>query len=292
MLGAVSSTDAGLEAVEPSFQQDLNGDGVVGVVPTRVIETSGTTKLWLVGNEYVMQNSGGADITIKYLNAAVTAGQFGIFAPIGAEQTGSGYEVAWKTTNGSNLYVIWNTDSSGNYISTVLGAVSSVNFSLEDLEPSFQQDLNGDGQLSAQLITAGPTVDLTGQTQAVTINLGTNTASASAGLSQPSLTFIKTPDSITLGTGASIVEYALQPSSGIETISKFVLGTDELNIDLAGAANSTLLAFDTNGNTAIALASSADPLHGIVLLNLSPSMNAANLLSSHTTFVGGHALIG
>ena len=43
------------------------------------------------------------------------AGQFGAWAPIGAEQTASGYEVAWKIA-GADQYTVWNTDSSGNYI--------------------------------------------------------------------------------------------------------------------------------------------------------------------------------
>ena len=36
------------------------------------------------------------------------------WTPIGAEQTASGYEVAWKVT-GADQYTVWNTDSSGNY---------------------------------------------------------------------------------------------------------------------------------------------------------------------------------
>ena len=171
--------------------------------------------------------------------------------------------------------------------------MSGQDFSLEDFEPGFQQDLNGDGRLSTQLITTGTTVNLTGQSQATTINLGADTASASAGLSAPSLTFIGIPDAITLGTGASIVEYALQAPSGIETVANFLLGTDLLNIDLVGAANGTLRAFDTTvgGNHAISIASSADLTHGVVLLNVSAGLTASNLLSSHTTFSGGHALI-
>ena len=74
------------------------------------------------------------------------AGQFGAWTPIGAEQTASGYEVAWKIT-GADQYTVWNTDSSGNYISNIVGAVSGTSSALESLEPSFHQDLNGDGQV-------------------------------------------------------------------------------------------------------------------------------------------------
>ena len=68
----------------------------------------------------------------------------GPWAPIGAEQTASGYEVAWKVP-GADQYTVWNTDSSGNYVSNVIGVVSGTSAALESLETSFHQDLNGDG---------------------------------------------------------------------------------------------------------------------------------------------------
>ncbi len=43
-------------------------------------------------------------------------GQFGAWAPIGAEQTAGGYEVAWKVP-GADQYTVWNADSNGNYVS-------------------------------------------------------------------------------------------------------------------------------------------------------------------------------
>jgi hypothetical protein len=86
----------------------------------------------------------------------------------------------------------------------------------------------------------------------------------------------------------------MQPASGIEEIENFQYGTDHLNIDLLGGPNNSLLAFDTTvgGVHAIALASSADPSHGVVLTNMPTNDTAANLLASHTAFSGGHALIG
>ena len=72
------------------------------------------------------------------------AGQFGGWTPIGAEQTASGYEVAWKVA-GADQYTVWNTDSSGNYVSNAIGVVSGSSTALESLETSFHQDLNGDG---------------------------------------------------------------------------------------------------------------------------------------------------
>jgi hypothetical protein len=54
-----------------------------------------------------------------------------------------------------------------------------------------------------------------------------------------------------------------------------------------------LQAADTtvNGVHAISLYSSADPTHGVVLLGMTPGQTAANLLSAHTTFNNGHAII-
>ncbi len=114
-------------------------------IPTTVIDALGSTSLIEVGNNfYLDSNSSGSGPELKYVGAAVVAGQFGGWTPIGVEQTATGYEVAWKVA-GANQYTVWNTDSSGNYISNIFGAVSGTSSALESLETSFQQDLNGDG---------------------------------------------------------------------------------------------------------------------------------------------------
>ncbi len=290
--GILSGTSTTLEALEANFANGVfAGAGPAATATTKA--TNGTTVLAQVGNLYELNPaSGGTGPLLEYLGSYVAAGQFGsAVVPVGAVKTAAGYEVAWNL--GNNQFAVWNTDSNGNYTGAATAVVTGQSFVLEDLEPTFGEDLNGDARLSAQLITTGTTVNLVSQTQSTTINLGANTASASAGLSAPSLAFLGTPDTITLGTHAAIVEYALQPSSGIETVAGFILGTDELNIDLVGAASSTLKAFDTtvNGSAAIALASTNDSLHGLVLTNVTGGLNAATLLTSHTTFVGGHALI-
>ena len=112
-------------------------------------------------------------------------------------------------------------------------------------------------------------------------------------MSSPSLTFVGTPDSLTLGSQSASVQFTLAPASGIEEIANFVYGTDVLTIGLNGAANSVLQAADTmvGGVHAISLYSSADPTHGVVLLGMTGGQTAANLLASHTTFSGGNAVI-
>src|SRR5207249_3383897 len=70
-------------------------------------------------------------------------GSFRGWTPIGAVQTASGYDVAWKVT-GTDEYSVWSTDRNGNYLANN-GGVSGSSYALESFEPIFHQDLNGDG---------------------------------------------------------------------------------------------------------------------------------------------------
>jgi Tryptophan-rich Synechocystis species C-terminal domain/Putative esterase len=98
------------------------------------------------GTNYFLQPNGGSAVELGYGGSPVTAGEFaqyGYDAPIAAAQTASGFEVAWKTTSGDQ-YQIWNTDSSGNYLSSpFLGSGAQV----ASYETSFNDDLNGDGTI-------------------------------------------------------------------------------------------------------------------------------------------------
>jgi hypothetical protein len=162
VAGAVSGSNPGLEASETLFQQDLNGDGIIGVPPPvmTVIEAKGATTLATSANHFYLLDSTGAGPSLKYAGADFVAGELGNWTPIGAEKTATGYEIAWKAT-GANQYSLWSTDSNGNYISnvvgTVAGAVSGSNAGLEASETLFQQDLNGDGVIG---IPAGGVVAL------------------------------------------------------------------------------------------------------------------------------------
>ena len=74
------------------------------------------------------------------LGGAPVAGDIGGWAPIGAEATSGGYEVAWKFV-GADAYTVWSTDSNGNYLSNLTSVVSGNSPALEALELSFHQDL-------------------------------------------------------------------------------------------------------------------------------------------------------
>src|SRR6185312_14612521 len=152
---------------ETSFHQDLNGDGVIGQPTnpaTTTIESFGSTALAQSGSNYFMNPvAGGSGPELGYSGAAVAAGQFGAWTPIGAEATSSGYEVAWK--NGTaDQYTVWNTNSSGMFSSTALGTVSGSSTALESLETSFHQDLNGDGVIGLPTNTATTTIESFGST--------------------------------------------------------------------------------------------------------------------------------
>jgi serralysin len=158
-VSTVANTNGGTYAVqstETTFQQDLNGDGTIGLASSS-IETVGNTKLAQVSDMYFMyQGDGSSGVLVRYNGQASDPG--GIWKPIGAEQTASGYSV-WLG-NGVGQFVEWNTDSSGNYVSNGSTIVSNKGYALEASEPDFQQDFNGDGTLgvvSTSIETAGNT---------------------------------------------------------------------------------------------------------------------------------------
>lgn len=127
-----------------------------------------------------------------------------------------------------------------------------------------------------------------------TTTLASNTASVSAGLSAPSMTFLNTPSNTTLAsTSPEIVNATLSSSIGIQEIANFCYLTDELVISLNGASYSLFQAADTsvNGVNAISLYSSADPTHGIILTGMIAGQTASDLLTNHTTFTNGCAVI-
>jgi serralysin len=158
MSGVVAGTSATLESLEASFHQDLNGDSVISGPIT--IEAFGSTKFDQAGSYYYLDSvGGGAGPLLKAGGTAVAAGANGTWNPIGVEQTATGYEVAWKDS-GSNQYIVWATDSSGNLVSFMTGVVAGTSATLESLEASFHQDLNGDG-----VITAPTTIESFGATK-------------------------------------------------------------------------------------------------------------------------------
>ena len=118
-----------------------------------------------VGTKFFLDSiSTGSDPSLKYGGADVVAGQFGGWTPIGAEQTASGYQVAWKVP-GADQYSVWTTDSNGNFISSS-AALSGSSSALQSFETSFHQDLNGDGAIGVP----GTVIELAGATSLVAVS--------------------------------------------------------------------------------------------------------------------------
>src|SRR6185436_6163803 len=105
----VPGTNAQVQALEPGFNQDLNGGGIATRTP---IESVGGTWLANIANTYVGSPTGSLlGWQIKINGAAVTAGQFGAWTPIGAEKMADGSSpVVWENGN-IDQYIVWSTDS-------------------------------------------------------------------------------------------------------------------------------------------------------------------------------------
>ena len=144
-IGVVSGSNAFLQALESSFAQDLNGNGTDRRC-SAVVEAYGATHLTEVGGSVYLFDTAGVGPSLKRGGIEYKVGAFGDWAAIGAERTGSGYQVVWKVS-GADQYTVWSTDSQGNYLANVIGVVSGSNAFLQALESSFAQDLNGNGQI-------------------------------------------------------------------------------------------------------------------------------------------------
>src|SRR5262249_23082818 len=119
--------------------------GTVAVVTA--VETHGATTLGTALNHFYLRDNAGAGPSLKAQGTDVVAGQFGgAWAPIAAEKTGSGYEIAWKN-GGADTYTLWAADANGNYSGNLIGNVSGSDATLQSAEILFQQDLNGDGSV-------------------------------------------------------------------------------------------------------------------------------------------------
>jgi hypothetical protein len=209
--GVMSGSSYTMEALEATFQQDLNGDGTTGVVST-AIDSVGTAKLAKVADFYFLyQGTGATGSVLRYNGAAVMVGA-SPWTPLGAEVSGSGYKVVFR--NGSaDQYVAWNTDSSGNFLFST-PVVSGSSATLIGLETSFNQDLNGNGPVGA----ARPMMTSSSESTGVIAETG-NDSSASGNLAlltnYMASTFVAPP-----GEGTGAVVAAEPPDQGLLTATK------------------------------------------------------------------------
>jgi large repetitive protein len=145
---------------------------------------------------------------------AVTAG--GTWTPIGAVQVAGGdYDIAWKNTS-TGQYTAWITDSNGNDLGQLFGAVSGNSGALESLETTLNQDLNGDGVIG---LYAAPSTNV----QISSVLSGTSGAE-------------------TIGTDATLVLAAADSAS-----VTFASSTGMLKLDNPSTFSGTIFNFAGNG---------------------------------------------
>jgi len=186
LASGISGTSTALENFETVFHQDLNGDGTIGLPPpppSTVVEAFGVTSLVQSGSDYFLNPAGGGTGPKLYFNGApVTVGMWTGWAPVGAEQTSSGYDVAFRNAS-TGLFNIWSTDTNGNYITNLASGISGTSTTLENFETVFHQDLNGDGVLGVNAPTL-PAVAHVGSAQNDTFtfiaDLGAGSGNSSA----------------------------------------------------------------------------------------------------------------
>ena len=168
LVGIVPGNNATLESLETVFNKDLNGDSVIGVPPPpppTTISIDGNTTLVQSGSNYFLDVTGsntlGPELTIG--GAALGPTQLGSWVPIAAVQTASGYDVALELP-ASNEFTVWATNSSGAYVSSLVGVVPGNNATLESLETVFNLDLNGDGHIGLPPPPPPTTIQIDGNT--------------------------------------------------------------------------------------------------------------------------------
>jgi len=287
LIGAVSGSSAALEALEISFHQDLNGDGVIGI-PTTVIEVSGSTSLVEVGNNFYLDSiSSGTGPELKFGGAAVFAGQLGGWTPVGVEAVSGGYEVAWKIA-GANQYTVWGTDSSGNYTSNLIGAVSGNSAALEALETSFQQDLNGDSVIGVPTTV----VEASGSTSLVEVGNNFYLDSISSGTG-PVLKFGGSP--VAAGQLGGWIPIAVEAISGGYEVAWKIAGTDQYTVwgtDSSGNYTGNLIGAVSGSSAALEAFETSfhQDLNGDGVIGIPPAAAAFASLQSvsvqSTTFDG------
>ena len=186
------------------------------------------------------------------------AGQFGQWTPIGAEQTASGYEVAWKVT-GADQYAVWDTDSNGNYTSNILDTVSGTDPTLQSIETSFQQDLNGDGYIGLVGVSRASRKlrrsDAYGKWTVTTLDRRTRTISSM------------------VVAGADT--FVFPPNFGANMVNNFNPGTDQLEFSQSMFANVAEVLSDAQqvGSDVVIAHDPQDvvTLHNVLLSNLHAS---------------------
>jgi serralysin len=180
----------------------------------------GSTSLVQAGSNYFVYAAGTSSAPeLSISGVRVTAGQFGSWTPIGAEQTASGYDVACKMT-GVDQYAVWATDSSGSYLSNVVGVGSGSSSAFESLESIFHQDLNEGGVIGLNLPTT--VIGSFGSTSLTEVGSQyylNNSSGSGPALQFGGVDFVAGSGSATMGTGANAIFGATNDTIALQSLA-------------------------------------------------------------------------
>ena len=275
-------------------------------------------------NQFELNPAGGGTGPFLEINGSpVMAGQFPLgWAPVGAVQTASGYEVAWSVP-GQNEYEVWDTDSNGAYTSAATGILTGASQELEGVEANFGETFAGAGAEATPTTIAsngattlaevgnlfelnpagggtGPLLQLNGSwsppasSRSAGRRLGRKKPRAgtkSTGAC-PARTSIWSGTSTAAATSPATARERCQAKTSRWKASMPGFGED-LNDDASVVAPGRFAGSLRRHSRrhATAFASIADPGRGVARAGVSSSLTAADLWSAHTTFSGGHALM-
>ncbi|MEM8811160.1 MAG: M10 family metallopeptidase C-terminal domain-containing protein [Pseudomonadota bacterium] len=126
---------------ETVFGDDLSGDGTVGFSRTVVESSAGHQLFSLSSGTYLIRDSHGAEVPIRYGGAELQAGAFGGWHAVQVEgRTGGGFDLLLAHPP-SGQHALWVLDESGNYQSSTLLDGNG----LRAWESVFDYDVDGDG---------------------------------------------------------------------------------------------------------------------------------------------------
>ena len=257
------------------------------------------TDLGLGGASQILNGSANiTSITVSNTTLTLTAAEVGAVVShgLGSDITGTVHVTGTASTLTANIDALQTLDTAGELGTVSMSnhpaalSVTAAQFANDNtvIGTVITADSNAHPVLYIQGTNGADTVDASSFAYVTDISLDSNTATMSfvSGVG----TTTNAPDTVTLGSAASTVEYTV--GSGVEVINGFQLGTDLLNMAMGSDVNNFTATDITmlNGvsTTAIALTGS-NASEGVILVN--PGVSAAMLLNNDVSIAGSHVLI-
>ncbi|MBE5229496.1 MAG: hypothetical protein INR81_10425 [Microcystis aeruginosa PMC 728.11] len=268
---------------ETNFQQDFNGDGIIGQ-PYTPIEAFGNTKLVQdTTNKLYAQIGNNNPIAIKIGDTQITTNTYPGWQTLAAETVNGANQVLWKYNDGNYLH-LWSLDNNWNWQSSSgwWGLNSSEAFTQET---NFQQDFNGDNQIgnpSPGILVGGLGNDI------LVGGSGNDTLNGAAGI-----------DTLTGGVGTDIFifQFGQSTAAALDRVTDFAINSDKIDLLTEGglpmsepsnfsrAANSTVTTLQNLVNQVFTDA------NGATTGNQELAVNSAALVQVTTGAIAGTYLV-